>query len=59
MRFIWAIIFLVLGFIIILELRYDFFVSSPVVAKFDRLTGEAWIVNAGVWRKIKHTEEAK
>ena len=37
----------------ILEFRYQVIVDSPIVAKVDRLTGDVWIVNSGIWRKVQ------
>ena len=50
---IWAIVIIAVAAGFFLEFRYEFNVHSPVVARFDRLTGDAWIVNAGVWRKVQ------
>ncbi len=41
----------------ILEYRYQLIVASPIVAKLDRLTGDVWIVNSGVWRKVQPPSE--
>lgn len=54
---IWVIVIAAIAAGILLEMRYEFFIDSPVVAKFDRLTGDAWIVNSGVWRKIQSLPE--
>ena len=51
---IWAIVILVIASGLILEYRYDIKIHSPVVAKLDRFTGDVWIVNSGVWRKIEN-----
>lgn len=48
-----AIVILIIGIFGLLELRYALIVDSPVVAKLDKLTGDVWIVNAGVWRKVQ------
>jgi len=48
-----SVLLITLAIVIFLELRYDIVVHSPVVAKLDRLTGDVWIANAGVWRKIE------
>ena len=50
---IWAIAIVAIVAGILFEFRYVFNVHSPVVARFDRLTGDAWIVNSGVWRKVQ------
>ena len=50
---IWAIVILAVAAALLLEFRYALVVNSPVVARIDRLTGEVWIVNSGVWRKIQ------
>ena len=52
-----AIAILIIGIILALEYRYTLVVDSPVVAKIDRLTGDVWIVNAGVWRKVQPQTE--
>jgi len=49
---VWLLIALLILVSILLEFRYVLYVSSPVVAKLDRLTGDAWIVNGGQWRKV-------
>ncbi len=54
-----AIVILVIGAGIILEDRYKLVIDSPVVAKLDRLTGDVWIANAGVWRKIQPVMQKK
>jgi hypothetical protein len=51
-----AIIILIVGAGYILESRYALVVDSPVVAKLDKFTGDVWIVNSGVWRKIQLPE---
>ncbi|MBI4974843.1 MAG: hypothetical protein HZC19_03460 [Candidatus Omnitrophica bacterium] len=56
---IWPIVILIIGLGIILEARYTLVVDSPVVAKIDRLTGDAWIVNSGIWRKVEHPSREK
>jgi len=48
-----AIVILVIGIGIALESRYAMIVDSPIVAKIDRLTGDVWIVNSGIWRKVQ------
>ncbi len=50
-----AIVILIIGAGFIAENRYTLIVDSPVVAKLDRFTGDAWIVNSGVWRKVEAT----
>jgi hypothetical protein len=50
---IWAIAVVVIGAGILLEFRYAIIVHTPVVVRFDRLSGDAWIVNSGVWRKVQ------
>ncbi len=52
------IIIAVIGIGLLLEFRYALIVDAPVVVKLDRLTGNTWIVNSGVWRKIHpHIED--
>ena len=50
---IWPIVLLIIGIGLVAECRYTLIVDSPVVAKLDRITGEVWIVNSGVWRKVQ------
>jgi len=47
-----VIVILIIGAGIVLEGRYTLVIDSPVVAKLDRLTGDVWIANSGLWRKI-------
>lgn len=56
---IWAIVILVIGAGAMLQSRYTLVVDSPVVAKVDSLTGDVWIVNAGVWRKVQNSIQEK
>lgn len=56
---IWAIVILIIALGIIIECRYTLVVDSPVVAKIDRLTGDTWIVNAGIWRKVESPPQGK
>lgn len=56
---IWPIVILIVGLGILLEARYTLVVDSPVVAKIDRLTGDAWIVNSGTWIKVEHQSPLK
>jgi len=56
-NFILAIVILIIGILAFIEFRYAIIVHTPVVAKFDRLTGNVWIVNSGEWRKVQ--SEAK
>jgi len=51
-----AIIILIVGAGYLLESRYALVVDSPVVAKLDKFTGDVWIVNSGIWRKIQPPE---
>lgn len=48
-----AIVILIIGAGLLAENRYTLVVDSPVVAKLDRFTGDTWIVNSGVWRKVQ------
>lgn len=50
---IWAIVVLMIAGVFLLEFRYAILVNTPIVAKFDRLTGDVWIVNSGTWVKIR------
>lgn len=56
---VWAIVILIIGIGIVTESRYELVVHSPVVAKLDRVTGDVWIVNAGIWRKVEHPSQEK
>lgn len=47
-----ALVILIVGIGAILSNRYQVVVYSPIVAKIDRLTGDVWIVNSGMWRKV-------
>ena len=49
---IWVIAILIIAVGAILENRYAFIIDSPIVARIDRFTGNIWIVNSGVWRKV-------
>jgi len=52
-----VIVIFIIGAGLIVEQRYTVVVHSPVVAKLDRLTGDVWIVNSGVWRKVQPPSE--
>lgn len=52
-----AIVILIAAIGFVAESRYTLIVDSPVVAKLDRFTGDVWIVNSGVWRKIQPPPE--
>lgn len=56
---IWAIVILIIGLGLLAEARYTLIVDSPVVARIDRLTGDVWIVNSGVWRKVQYPPHEK
>lgn len=45
-----------LAAVLALEFRYDVVVNSPIVAKIDRMTGDVWIANSGMWLKLKHSQ---
>ena len=51
---IWPLVVLVLAALFILEFRYDIVINSPIAAKIDRITGDVWIANSGMWIKVKH-----
>lgn len=51
---VWAIVLVVLAALFILEFRYTLVVNSPIVAKIDRITGDVWIANSGMWLKVQH-----
>lgn len=51
---IWALVVIVLGVGMIMTSRYELKIDMPVVAKLDHLTGDLWIVNGGVWRKVQN-----
>lgn len=50
---IWAVVILIIATGIMLESRYKIVIHSPIVARLDRLTGDVWIANSGVWVKVK------
>ncbi len=54
-----AMAILIVGAGLLLESRYELNIHSPIVAKLDRLTGDVWIANSGVWRKVKHEEKSQ
>ncbi len=54
---IWGLAALIIAGGVMLEFRYDVRINSPIVAKLDRFTGDTWIANAGVWRRVQHAEE--
>jgi len=56
---IWAIVILIIALGVILECRYMLVVNSPIVAKIDRFTGDVWIANAGVWRRVESPPQVK
>ena len=51
---LWAIVIVVLAALFILEFRYTLVVNSPIVAKIDRITGDVWVANSGMWLKVQH-----
>lgn len=52
---IWVALVLILAALFVLEFRYELVINSPIVAKIDRITGDVWIANSGVWLKLQHT----
>ena len=52
-NFIWPVVILIIAIGAFAELRYELNISSPIVSKMDRLTGDVWIANAGAWRKVQ------
>lgn len=36
--------------------RYEISNSSRQVIKFDKLTGNAWVLSGNTWKKIRHEE---
>lgn len=56
---IWVILVLVFAVLFIFEFRYALVVNSPIVAKIDRVTGDVWIANSGVWLKVQHSAKEK
>lgn len=52
-NFIWPIVVLIIGIGLLVEMRYDLTINSPIVARIDRITGDVWIANAGTWRKVQ------
>ncbi|MCX5678086.1 MAG: hypothetical protein NTY76_03145 [Candidatus Omnitrophica bacterium] len=55
----WVAVVLILAVLFILEFRYTVVVHSPIVAKVDRLTGDVWIANSGMWLKVQHSVKDK
>ena len=53
-NWIWAVVVVVIAAGVLLESRYTLIVNSPIVAKLDKATGDVWIVNSGMWRKVQH-----
>lgn len=51
----WVIVVIVLAVMLMLESRYSLVINSPIVAKIDRMTGDVWIANSGLWIKVKHS----
>ena len=39
---------------ILFLLRYEITVHSPIIVKLNRITGQAWVANNGVWMDIKN-----
>ncbi len=55
----WVVVALILAALFILESRYALVVNSPIVAKIDRITGDVWIANSGIWLKVQHSVKDK
>ena len=51
------IIALIVMAAILYWLRYEITVHSPIIVKLNRLTGQTWVANSGVWMDIKHGVE--
>ncbi len=56
---LWIAVVLVLAALLTFEFRYTLVVNSPIVAKIDRLTGDVWIANSGIWLKVNHVAKEK
>lgn len=56
---IWMVVALILAALFVLEFRYTLVVNSPIVAKIDRITGDVWIANSGMWLKVQHSVKDK
>lgn len=58
---VWAVVTLLIAVGIMFECRYTIKMHSPIVARLDRLTGDVWIVNSGVWKKVEmpHADAGK
>jgi hypothetical protein len=54
---IWGVVVLIVAGGVLMSSRYDVRISSPIVAKLDRFTGDTWIANAGEWKKVQHAAE--
>ena len=50
----WILTVVILAAILIIGFRYALVVNSPIVAKIDRITGDVWIANSGMWLKVNH-----
>lgn len=51
---LWILVVLILAALFVMEFRYTLVINSPIVAKIDRITGDVWIANSGMWIKVKH-----
>ncbi len=49
-----ALLVLIAAASILYVSRYQIIVNSPIIVKLNRLTGEAWVANNGVWMDIEH-----
>ncbi len=54
-----VLVVVILATLFILGLRYALVVNSPIVAKIDRITGDVWIANSGMWLKVQHPAKDK
>ena len=50
----WVLTVVILAAMLIIGFRYALVVNSPIVAKIDRITGDVWIANSGMWLKVQH-----
>lgn len=55
----WIAVVLILAAIFVLEFRYTLVINSPIVSKIDRLTGDVWIANSGMWLKVRHAPKER
>ncbi|MFH1190048.1 MAG: hypothetical protein V1682_05090 [Candidatus Omnitrophota bacterium] len=55
----WPVAVIILAAMCVIGFRYDIVVNSPIVAKIDRITGDVWVANSGMWLKVQHAAPVK